>query len=59
MTRETGLEHLTLLGVSPPELVTVAAAAGFDAHLLKPVDMAVLDQTLAECLQKRIDAKTS
>ncbi len=31
MTRETGLEHLTLLGVSPPELVTVAAAAGFDA----------------------------
>ena len=31
MTRETGLEHLTLLGVSPPDLVTVAAAAGFDA----------------------------
>jgi sugar phosphate isomerase/epimerase len=31
VTRETGLEHLTLLGVSPPDLVTVAAAAGFDA----------------------------
>ena len=31
MTGETGLEHLTLLGVSPPDLVTVAAAAGFDA----------------------------
>ena len=31
MTAETGLEHLTLLGVSPPDLVTVAAAAGFDA----------------------------
>jgi sugar phosphate isomerase/epimerase len=29
MTAETGLEHLTLLGVSPPELVTVAAKAGF------------------------------
>ena len=31
MTRETGLEHLTMLGVSPPNLVTAAAAAGFDA----------------------------
>ena len=29
--RETGLEHLTLLGVPPPELVTLAAAAGFRA----------------------------
>jgi sugar phosphate isomerase/epimerase len=29
MTAETGLEHLTLLGVSPPDLVTVAAEAGF------------------------------
>lgn len=27
----TGLEHLTLLEVSPPDLVTVAAHAGFDA----------------------------
>ena len=31
MSRVTGLEHLTLLGVSPPDLVTVAAAAGFGA----------------------------
>lgn len=31
MTRETCLEHLTLLGVSPPDLVTMAAAAGFGA----------------------------
>ena len=30
MTGEIGLEHLTLLGVSPPDLVTVAATAGFD-----------------------------
>ncbi len=29
--RVTGLEHLTLLGVAPPDLVTVAAAAGFSA----------------------------
>ena len=31
MTRVAGLEHLTLLGVAPPELVTVSAAAGFGA----------------------------
>jgi sugar phosphate isomerase/epimerase len=31
VTRVTGLEHLTLLGVPPPELVTVAAGAGFSA----------------------------
>lgn len=31
MTRVTGLEHLTMLDVAPPELVTVSAAAGFDA----------------------------
>jgi sugar phosphate isomerase/epimerase len=27
----TGLEHLTLLDVAPPDLVTIAAQAGFDA----------------------------
>jgi sugar phosphate isomerase/epimerase len=31
VTGVTGLEHLTLLGVSPPDLVTVAASAGFDS----------------------------
>jgi len=31
MPRVTGLEHLTMLGVPPPELVTVSAAAGFGA----------------------------
>lgn len=31
MARVTGLEHLTLLGVAPPDLVTVAAGAGFGA----------------------------
>jgi sugar phosphate isomerase/epimerase len=31
MDRVTGLEHLTLLGLAPPEFVGVAAAAGFEA----------------------------
>jgi sugar phosphate isomerase/epimerase len=31
MTRTLGLEHLTLLTVPPPELVTLAATAGFTA----------------------------
>ena len=31
-----------------------AARAGFDTHLLKPVDIAVLDQTLAQALRKKI-----
>ena len=36
--RETGLEHLTLLGVPPPELVTLAAAweADMDDRGLAP-----------------------
>jgi sugar phosphate isomerase/epimerase len=31
VARVTGLEHLTLLGLAPPDLVTVAAHAGFGA----------------------------
>src|SRR5580658_8243033 len=31
MARVKGLEHLTLLGLAPPEFVSVAAAAGFAA----------------------------
>jgi hypothetical protein len=31
MDRAQGLEHLTLLGLEPPEFVSVAAAAGFGA----------------------------
>src|SRR5215207_3763901 len=30
-TPEVGIDHLTMLDVSPPELVTVAREAGFDA----------------------------
>ena len=35
MKRATGLEHLTLLDISPPELVDLAAGAGFDAVSLR------------------------
>ena len=31
MVRVKGLEHLTLLGLAPPEFVGVAAGAGFGA----------------------------
>lgn len=31
MTRITGLDHLTMLDLAPPEFVAVAAGAGFDA----------------------------
>jgi signal transduction histidine kinase/ActR/RegA family two-component response regulator len=48
---------VALSGLGREQDIKAAAAAGFDAHLLKPVDMAVLDQTLADALQKRIDAK--
>jgi CheY-like chemotaxis protein len=48
---------VALSGLGREQDIKAAAAAGFDAHLLKPVDMAVLDRTLAEALQKRIDAK--
>ena len=48
---------VALSGLGREQDIKAAAEAGFDAHLLKPVDMAVLDQTLAEALQKRIDAK--
>jgi len=48
---------VALSGLGREKDIKGAADAGFDAHLLKPVDMAVLDQTLAEALQKRIAAK--
>jgi CheY-like chemotaxis protein len=48
---------IALSGLGREKDIQGAADAGFDAHLLKPVDMTVLDQTLAEALQKRIDGK--
>ncbi len=64
----SGLELMTRLRVQPAcqNIITVAlsglgreqdirgaAEAGFDAHLLKPVDITVLDQTLITALQKK------
>jgi len=50
---------VALSGLGRERDIKGAAEAGFDAHLLKPVDMAVLDQTLADALQKRADKKRS
>jgi signal transduction histidine kinase/CheY-like chemotaxis protein len=50
---------VALSGLGREKDIKGAAEAGFDAHLLKPVDMAVLDQTLADAIQKRIDGKHS
>jgi signal transduction histidine kinase/ActR/RegA family two-component response regulator len=48
---------IALSGLGREKDIRGATESGFDAHLLKPVDMTVLDRTLAEALQKRIDAK--
>ena len=64
----SGLEFMTRLRAKPEfrEVVAIALSglgreqdirgaseAGFDAHLLKPVDIGVLDQTLTEALEKK------
>jgi two-component system CheB/CheR fusion protein len=48
---------IALSGLGREKDIQGAADAGFDSHLLKPVDMTVLDQTLASALQKKIDEK--
>ncbi|MCE0521880.1 MAG: ATP-binding protein [Methylacidiphilales bacterium] len=48
---------VALSGLGREKDIKGATEAGFDAHLLKPVDMAVLDQTLADALQKRAQNK--
>ena len=50
---------VALSGLGREKDIRGATEAGFDAHLLKPVDMSVLDQTLADALQRRIDKKDS
>jgi len=47
------LVAVSLSGRGRDEDVRNALAAGFDAHLVKPIDMAVLDRVLAEALAKR------
>jgi signal transduction histidine kinase/ActR/RegA family two-component response regulator/HAMP domain-containing protein len=44
---------IALSGLGREQDVKAALDAGFEAHLLKPVDIAVLDQTLVEALEKR------
>jgi two-component system CheB/CheR fusion protein len=48
---------IALSGLGREKDIKGAVEAGFDAHLLKPVDMAVLDQTLSQALQKKIDER--
>jgi sugar phosphate isomerase/epimerase len=64
VTRVAGLEHLTLLGIAPPELVTVSAAAGFGAVGLRvspataderPWPMAPGSAMLAETVRRLAD----
>jgi two-component system CheB/CheR fusion protein len=44
---------IALSGLGREQDLQAASQAGFDAHLLKPVEMAVLDQTLVEALRRR------
>jgi len=44
---------IALSGLGREQDIRGAAEAGFDSHLLKPVDIAVLDQTLIEAILKR------
>ena len=52
-----GLQDLVavaLSGLGRERDVKAAEEAGFDAHLLKPVEIAVLDQTLIELLERKV-----
>jgi CheY-like chemotaxis protein len=75
LPRQSGLDLMTQLRTRPEfqDVVAVALSglgreqdiratteAGFDAHLLKPVEMAVLDRTMIEALiKRRKSARTS
>ena len=48
-----GLVAIALSGLGREQDLRGATAAGFDAHLLKPVDIAVLDSTLVQAIQKK------
>lgn len=45
---------IALSGLGREQDIAAALTAGFDAHLLKPVGIAVLDKTLIEALRKRL-----
>jgi two-component system CheB/CheR fusion protein len=44
---------VALTGLGREQDIQAAAEVGFDAHLLKPIDIAVLDRTLIDALQKK------
>jgi signal transduction histidine kinase/ActR/RegA family two-component response regulator len=44
---------IALSGLGREKDIRAASEAGFDAHLLKPVEISVLDQTLVGALQRR------
>jgi signal transduction histidine kinase/CheY-like chemotaxis protein len=48
-----GIAAVALSGLGQPADIDRARAAGFHAHLLKPVDLATLDRTLIEALEGR------
>lgn len=45
---------IALSGLGREQDLKAVVAAGFDTHLLKPVEIPVLDQTLVEALRKKI-----
>lgn len=68
MKRAIGLEHLTLLDIAPPEFVSLAAAAGFDAVGLRIAPVTRDEETwplspgspmLTETLRRCADAGVS
>ena len=48
---------VALSGLGREKDIKAAMDSGFDAHLLKPVDMNELDRTLADILQRRAEQK--
>ncbi len=46
---------IVLSGLGREQDIQAALKAGFDVHLLKPVEIAALDQTLVQALQKKIN----
>jgi signal transduction histidine kinase/ActR/RegA family two-component response regulator len=48
-----GVIAIALSGLGREQDIRGANEAGFDAHLLKPVDIAVLDETLIEALRRK------
>jgi signal transduction histidine kinase/ActR/RegA family two-component response regulator len=48
-----GIVAIALSGLGREQDIRAATAAGFETHLIKPVEIAVLDQTIVSALQRR------